>query len=143
MKSIKSDRFKDQKVIGVFEKVSFPEFSMHDITAKIDTGAYSGALHCTKIREEVTDEGPVLHFSPFDQPSVIKTTKEFYVRPVTSSNGTTEQRYFIDTEIVLGGDTYPILISLADRTELKWPVLIGRRFMQSNNLLVDANRRNK
>ncbi len=132
----------EPSIVGAFEKVDFPEFGIHGITAKIDTGAYSGALHCTKIHEEEQGDEIVLHFSPFDHPEVVMTSHNFYIKPVTSSNGETADRYFIDTDITVAGRTYPILISLADRSELRWPVLIGRRFLRINNLLVDATKNN-
>jgi hypothetical protein len=40
-----------EKVIGAFEQVSFPDFGLFDVVAKIDTGATSGSLHATKIKE--------------------------------------------------------------------------------------------
>ncbi|HEU4608151.1 MAG TPA: hypothetical protein VFS31_08585, partial [Chitinophagaceae bacterium] len=40
-----------KKVIGAFEKVSFPDFGLFDVIAKIDTGATSGSLHATNIKE--------------------------------------------------------------------------------------------
>lgn len=130
-----------QKVLGVFENVSFPDFNMDNIKAKIDTGAYTGALHCTNIQLEKVDGGKVLHFSPFDNPGVKKSVDNFLVKYVKSSNGARRQRYFIETSIVVSGKEYPILLSLADRSEMKWPVLIGRRFLRENNLLVDPSKR--
>lgn len=140
MKSKSSSQPTPIKVLGVFEKVDFPEFKMKNITAKMDTGAYTGALHCTNIRLESVDGGKVLHFSPFDHPKLIKTADNFLVRYVKSSNGTREKRYFIETTIIIAKKKYPILLSLADRSEMKWPVLIGRRFLRENNLLVDAGK---
>ncbi len=131
-------RDKDRKVIGVFEKASFPSFGMRKVTAKIDTGAYTGALHCTKIEEVDTPEGKVLHFSPFDKPKASFSTDRFMVSHVKSSNGKTENRYFITTDITIAGSTYPIILSLANRSEMKWPVLIGRRFLRTNHFVVDA-----
>jgi len=134
---------KDQKIIGAFERVSFPEFNIRSVVAKVDTGAYTGALHCTKIHEEETKKGMVLHFSPFDHPEVVKTTEHFYVKHVKSSNGSREKRYIIDTEIEFNGEKYPIILSLANRSEMKWPVLIGRRFLRTHKLVVDVTRMNK
>ena len=131
---------KQPKIIGVFERVSFPGFGMGKVMAKIDTGAYTGALHCTQIEEVETAKGKVLHFSPFDKPKTHFTTDKFVVSHVKSSNGKKENRYFITTDIELGGQVYPILLSLADRSEMKWSVLIGRRFLRRNHFLVDATK---
>lgn len=130
-------------IIGSFEPVVFPEFNGYEVMAKIDTGAYTGALHCTKIRQEETENGPMLHFSPFDHPEIEISLTEFAVNHVRSSNGKMESRYFIDTSITVCGETYPIVLSLADRSEMKWPVLIGRKFLRKHNFIVDVNRVSK
>ncbi|GAC1391217.1 MAG: ATP-dependent zinc protease [Candidatus Saccharimonadales bacterium] len=130
------------KIIGTFEKVNFPAFGEAGyVTAKIDTGAYSGALHCTKISEVDGEQGKVLRFSPFDHPEVIIIAEEFIVKHVKSSNGHRDKRYFIDTEIIIQGHKYPIILSLADRSEMRSSVLIGRRFLRKNNFLVDVSKR--
>lgn len=134
---------KNKKIIGAFERVSFPEFKIENVTAKIDTGAYTGALHCTKIQEVETDHGIVLQFSPFDHPEIVQSTENYMIRHVKSSNGGRQKRYFIDTEIEIEGKVFPILLSLADRSEMKWPVLIGRRFLRTHGLVVDVTRINK
>lgn len=127
------------KTLGFFELVTFPDFAkVGKIRAKIDTGAYTGALHCTKIYEEDTKSGKVLHFSPFDHPESKLSVTEYDARYVRSSNGHRQLRYIINTQISIHGETYPIVLSLADRSEMKWPVLIGRRFLRNNNFLVDV-----
>lgn len=132
-----------KKIIGSFEQVSFPEFQIGKVTAKIDTGAYTGALHCTRIGIKKTPEGKVLHFSPFDQPEVTITTDKYALRHVRSSNGVNSKRYFIQTSIIVRGQEYPITLSLADRSDMKWPVLIGRRFLRRYHFLVDVGRTRK
>lgn len=127
-------------VVGSIELVTFPEFKMSDVPAKIDTGADTGALHCTKIEEIPSGDGTVLRFSPFDHPEVTIQEDEFITKHVRSSNGDAAVRYFISTTIVLQGKEFPIQLSLADRTEMKWPILIGKRFLQDNNFLVDVSR---
>lgn len=129
-----------QTTIGAFEAVVFPEFAKMQVNAKIDTGAYTGALHCTRITEIETKNGPVVQFSPFDHPELIIEEDEFVVKHVRSSNGEKQDRYFIKTTIIIQGNVYPITLSLADRSEMKWPVLIGRRFLRQNNFLVDVTK---
>lgn len=136
-----SDTKQPLKIIGSTEHISFPDMNGMEVTAKIDTGAYTGALHCTKISVVETADGKVLRFSPFDHPELVVNVADFTEGPVKSSNGKEEQRYFIDTNICVKGETYPIVLTLADRSEMRWPVLIGRRFLRQNNFLVDVNQR--
>lgn len=128
------------KVLGIFEAITFPEFGNLVENAKIDTGAYSGALHCTKIREAKLKGKPVLKFSPFDHPEFVATAHNFRVREVMSSNGMIQKRYFIHTLVRINKKNYPIELSLADRSRMRMPVLIGRRFISENNFLVDVNK---
>lgn len=134
---------KNAKVLGPFEQVGFPTFGMDNVTAKIDTGAFTGALHCTKIDEIESDEGKILRFSPFDHPELVINTAEYITKQVKSSNGERQRRYFIETVIVLQDKRYKILLSLADRSEMKWPVLIGRSFLRAQHFLVDVNKMNQ
>lgn len=129
-----------RKVVGHIEIVDFPEFKMSDVPAKIDTGADTGALHCTKIEEIPSGKGSILRFSPFDHPEIVIEADEFITKHVRSSNGEAMVRYFITTTISLQGKEFPIQLSLADRTEMKWPILIGKRFLHDNNFLVDVSK---
>lgn len=128
------------KTLGIIEPVSFPDFKVFNINAKIDTGALTGALHCTKIHEQQDSSKATLFFSPFDDPQIEVNTTDFSIKYVRSSNGTRESRYFINTTITVQGQTYPITLSLADRSEMKRPVLIGRRFLRKYNFLVDVSK---
>lgn len=130
----------DKKIVGVFEKVGFPEFGMDNIAAKIDTGAYSGALHCSEIRLELVDGKYILQFSPFDNPKIVKSMDEFSIRIVKSSNGSSEQRCFVRTIIRIHNQDFPVTLSLTDRSDMKWPVLVGRRFLRKHNIMVDPNK---
>lgn len=129
-----------KKIISSFEKVSFPEFGMNNAMAKIDTGAFTGALHCTRIREKEEDGVQVLYFSPFGHPRTVYKTDNFERGIVKSSNGALSERYFIETSIILKKNRYAITLTLADRSEMKWPVLIGRRFLHANELVVDVSK---
>lgn len=130
----------DVKILGVFENIDFPQFNIKNVQAKIDSGAYTGALHCTNILKEVTEDGKVIHFSPFDYPDIKITTKDFWRDDVKSSNGKSERRYFITTSVTIQGETYDISLSLADRSQMKWPVIIGRKFVKEHKFLLDVNK---
>jgi hypothetical protein len=126
------------KIIGSSETVDFPEFDIFDMPAKIDTGADTGAIHCTTIKEKVIKGKSVIQFSPFDHPERVIIATDYEVKNVRSSNGANGLRYFISTTIQIQGQQYPIQLSLADRTEMTWPVLIGKKFLAEQKFLVDV-----
>ncbi|HMS49956.1 MAG TPA: RimK/LysX family protein [Candidatus Saccharibacteria bacterium] len=128
----------EQQTIGTFEQVSFPllKVSSH-LIAKIDTGAYTGALHCTEAREEKTPEGTLLYFVPFGKQKYAQYTNDYSRKHVKSSNGHRQERFVITTQIVVRGRAYSIRLTLTDRSEMKYPALIGRRFLRMHKLMVD------
>jgi hypothetical protein len=126
--------------LGGFELVSLPGFGLHDIVAKVDTGAFSGAIHCTDIK--VVHRGllrkPVLKFMPAGLPELAMETDDFTRRHVRSATGHRVKRYLVRTNIEVKGKTYPIEIGLSDRSDMKRQVLLGRRFLRENDMLVDV-----
>ena len=132
-----------EKVIGAFEKVSFPDFGLFDVVAKVDTGATSGSLHATRIKEISLPTGEkALTFLPYGKKKRI-TVNSFELKEVRSSNGVSSLRYFVPTTIEIEGVQYPIEVSLADRTLMKKAVLVGRQFLRSHGFIVDPKKGNK
>ena len=130
---------KSNTVVGCFEQVSIPEFKMMDTIAKIDTGAYSGAVHCSNIKETTTDDGTrLLTFRPSNHRDVVIKTSSYDEVTVRSATGHSVQRYRVSTRIIVLGQSFPITIGLSDRKDLKSEVLIGRRFLREQNMLVDV-----
>jgi D-alanine-D-alanine ligase-like ATP-grasp enzyme len=124
--------------LGSFEKVSIPSLGIKDTIAKIDTGAYSGALSCSEAKVVRKGGRKVLQFSPGLRSKKVYETDKFSQKHVRSSNGQRERRYLIETELVIGDRTYPVAITLSDRSDMKHEILIGRRFLREHNLLVDV-----
>ncbi len=130
----------DNKILGILENVSFPNYpAVGTVTAKVDTGAYSGSLHCSKVLEGIENGRKYIEFSPFDHPETTIRVYKFQVLKVTNSNGE-QMRYFINTNITIRGDNYPIRMNLADRSAMKREMLIGRRFLRKHGFLVDVNK---
>jgi hypothetical protein len=127
-------------ILGCLERVSFPDLGITEACAKVDTGAYSGALHCTniKIARRGVLRKRVLQFTPLGDPKLATETDTFAKIPVKSAFGHSVKRYLVDTTIEVQGVPYTIRIGLADRSEMKRPVLLGRRFMRENAMLVDV-----
>lgn len=126
--------------IGCLEQVTLPELIDEVVWAKVDTGAYSGALHCTDIKvvKRGPEKQPVLQFTPLGNDKLATETTDFLITYVRSSTGHRVRRYVIDTVIKIRGQKLPIRIGLSDRNKMKRPVLIGRRFLRANHILVDV-----
>ncbi len=126
-------------LLGRREKANFPELHLNNIDAKVDTGAYTSSIHCHDIRE-VDNQ---LYCKFLDPAHPDYNAQEFrfntYSRKtVKSSNGQIENRYKITTKIVLGEKQYAISLTLTDRAKMKYPVLLGRKFL-SRKFIVDVS----
>lgn len=137
MKAIISDT---PITVGSFEYVSLPSLKMDNIVAKIDTGAYSGAIHCTDIKvvRRKSDGIKVLRFKTSNQNDNIFDFEEYKTVKVRSSSGHQIKRYLIETDIIIKQKQYTIRIGLTDRSDMQREVLIGRRFLRQHNMLVDV-----
>ncbi len=128
--------------IGRIDKADFPLLKLFNIDVKIDTGAYTSTIHCKNVVVEenylkcifLDEEHPAYHRKQFKFDT-------YDVRVVKSSNGETQARYRILTEIELFGKRYPIFLTLSDREEMKYPVLLGRKFL-TKRFNVDINKTN-
>lgn len=129
-----------KKIIGRLVNVSFPEWGIELITAKIDTGAYTSSIHCHHVELYKKNGTEMVSFHLLDPTHPEYEGKTYHskihgVKMIKSSNGVSEERIIIKTEIRINGDQYPIELSLADRTEMKYPVLIGRKFLQKKYIV--------
>ncbi|HEY9129456.1 MAG TPA: RimK/LysX family protein [Sulfurovum sp.] len=127
------------EVIGYIESVDLPKMELFGLDAKIDTGADSCSLHC----DEMKVEGDVVTFLLHDEVHEAYHGKKITlpihkIKRVKSSNGKSEERVFIKSSIKLGSKTYQAQISLANRENMKYPMLIGRRFL-SGRYLIDVS----
>lgn len=132
------------EIIGRAEIVNLPEYNLSGIHAKVDTGAYTSCIHCSHIEDLGNDhvrfiilDDSVHHFTGEEHISkIIKDVK------VKSSNGQIEHRYLIKTKIQVFGKEYPILLTLTERMDMRYPILIGRRFLR-NKFIVDVHVKNQ
>jgi hypothetical protein len=131
------------KTVGSLLQLDLPLLGIEAAIAKVDTGAFSGALHATRIREVKDDLGNKrLRFCPMGSPDHTIEMSTYHRRSVKSSNGLKTNRYAIDTEVVIQGQAYPITITLTDRSPMKHQMLIGRNFLRIHGFLVDVNKFN-
>lgn len=131
-------------VVGWDEWVSLPELGLGAIKAKVDTGAQTSALHAVNI-EPYSKDGVervkyTVHPLP-DRPDVEVFCDSQLVgkRNVISSNGESEERFIIRTPFRLMGQEWPIELSLVNRENMQYRMLVGRSTM-SGRMLVDPDR---
>lgn len=135
-----------KKPIGASEKVSFPDLGLFDIDAKIDTGAYTTALHCHDIGELEVGGRMALHYKILD-PSHPEynhkgfSTLSYTKKIVRNSFGDREERFVIKTRIKIGKRTIRAYVSLTDRQSMRYPVLVGRKLLKGR-FVVDVEFRN-
>lgn len=132
------------QIIGAAEIVDFPEFNWLKVRARIDTGARTSAMHCTKITLHKTEDGEFLHFwlQPDDSgQSRSFITSDFEEKKVKSSFGTVERRFTIKALVVISRKRIRGKFTLTNREKMSYPVLIGRNFLRKR-FLVDVSRNN-
>lgn len=124
-------------IIGRTDKADFPLLEIEDIDIKIDTGAYTSSIHCKDIEE--VDGVLCASFldEDHDQYHGKKLKFEDYkITSVRSSNGSVDLRYEVQANIRLFGKLYKISLTLSNREEMRFPVLLGRKFL-SKKFIVD------
>lgn len=135
---------KPKQIIGMTDLVDFPDLMLFEVQAKVDTGAFTSALHCKDIQLVRSGLRRKLSFWLIDktgEPAHQFYSDQFSQRMVRNSFGVAELRYVIKTRIVLFGRTIRAEFTLADREQLKNPVLLGRRLLR-NRFIVDVSQKN-
>ena len=135
------------KILGRADKVDFLELGLKNIKVKMDTGAYTSSIHCSKIHENIVDGIPVIEFQLLDESfpephDKIHRLEHYRKKDIKSSCGTVQSRYLIETEVVVFGESLPIELSLSERWEMKYPILIGRSFL-NKRFIVDTSKINE
>ena len=129
---------KNIPILGRREFVDFPALGLQKIEAKIDTGAYTSSIHCESIRVEGERVSCVFLDPTHPQYTGKAATFDIFKSVIVrSSNGQEEERIMIRTFVSVLGKEYEIRLTLTDRSNMNYPILIGRRFLR-NKFLVDV-----
>ncbi|WP_010231009.1 ATP-dependent zinc protease family protein [Gillisia marina] len=128
----------EKRVIGKFDKADFPMLKMENIAIKIDTGAYTSSIHCNNIIEKED----ALHCTFLDEEHPLYNGMEIVFKDydivfVKSSNGIIQKRFQVQSTIKIFNKLYKISLSLSARQEMRYPVLIGRKFL-TKKFIVDT-----
>jgi len=118
------------KLIGRREFIDFPQLEIYNIEAKIDTGAYTSSLHCEYITVNYENSKPILYFTIEHGGTKTLRFEEFSQKKIKNSFGEMEERYVINTIFHIGKKKIRSIISLSNRDNMRYPVLIGRRLLK-------------
>ena len=137
---------KNKKVIGRREQISLPELHLFNIDAKVDTGAYTSAIHCHDIKIFTKNDEKWVRFKLLDPTHSQYNHQEIALpvvklKKIRSSSGHTQKRVIIKTKMILYDREYVAEFSLADRTDMIYPILLGRKAI-SGKFIVDVSKFN-
>lgn len=146
-------RKQPNRMIGRRASVRLKSLGVEKVIAKVDTGAYSSTLHADNIHVSQNSQGDselVFDIYPSERLATVDSkvqtikTTDFFDQKVRSSNGQVQHRYSIKTRISVEGRILPVVLTLSDRSEMGYPLLIGRRVLRSRFLVnVELNEDNK
>jgi len=143
MRLMKKDK-KDRIVIGWREWVSLPDLGVQHVKAKVDTGARTSALHAFYVHPYKKRGELRVRFGlhPYQNNTSYAVECDAHVidhRNVTDSGGHREKRYVITTHLDLAGNIWEIEMTLTNRENMKFRMLLGRTAM-TKRVVVDPGR---
>ena len=131
-------------IVGWREWVSLPGLGVPWIKAKLDTGARTSSLHAFDLEEyrQGGDDHVRFGVHPWqdtDQDAVVVECPVHDRRSVRSSSGHTEERIVVLMDIVLLGRTMTAEVTLTNRDEMGFRMLVGREALRQG-FIVDSAR---
>lgn len=128
-------------IVGWREWVTLPGAGVPWIKAKIDTGARTSSLHAFDVEEFRRDDGTdAVRFGvrPWQESDDDAVVVEFPVhdrRTVRSSSGHSEERIVVLMDVTLHGRTMTVEMTLSNRDEMGFRMLIGREALRDGFLV--------
>ena len=117
-------------LIGWREWLALPALALPAVKAKVDTGALSSSLHVENLETFERDGRTWLCFAVAPRRRggrLIRCEAPAWDRrDVTDSGGRTTLRWFVHTDILLGGRRFRAEINLTNRGDMLFPMLLGR-----------------
>ncbi len=130
--------------VGWYEWVSLPDLGLPPILAKVDTGAKTSALHAFRVdyfeKNGIKKVSFGIHPHKHSNRAVTCEAEVLDYRQVTDSGGHTEARCVIKTTLLLGETAWPIEITLTNRDNMAFRMLLGRSALKHRFLVNPAKK---
>jgi len=143
MEDRKKRRRRTKRRIGVWEEVSIPEWNLHGIQAKIDTGAYTSSIDVSNVVIFEAEEG----FAPYaeitfgvGEESQTVTAPVVAFRRVRNPSGHVTNRPIVSAVLSLGGKKFRTTINLHRREGMTYRMIVGRKAL-AGRFVIDVTRR--
>ncbi|WP_444994019.1 ATP-dependent zinc protease family protein [Aliikangiella sp. IMCC44359] len=133
----------DKLIVGALEKCDLPELGITDLHMRVDTGAKTSSLHVDNIEEHQKNGEKWVSFDIHPDIHNVERVIRVSVKAngkkiVKSSSADKEKRVLIKTTIKLANKQWPIDLTLTNRSEMSYLMLLGRQAMK-DKLLVDPS----
>lgn len=130
--------------IGWREWVALPDLGIDRVKAKVDTGARSSSIHAVDVEEFDNNGVRYVRFRvhPLQRTSIQSICAEAPIleyRSVRSSSGKATRRPVIVTRVNTLGEMWDIELTLANRDEMGFRMLLGREAIRGR-MLVDPGK---
>lgn len=132
-------------ILGGIEKVSIDSIKQ-SFDARVDTGATTSSLNAVDVKEFERDGKNWVKFHLDDKAQAVEDQKWIeapvvrYVKIRQSTNDQAERRAVIELWVKVGNIHEKAQFTLADRSQMSHPVLLGREFIK-DIALVDVSKK--
>ena len=119
------------RLIGWREWVSLPDLGVDRVKVKVDTGARTSVIHAYQLQSFLEDgeEWVTFGLHPIQDNTALAVECRAKVkehRTVRDSGGHEETRVVIETSVSMGGEVWPVELTLTDRENMTFRMLLGR-----------------
>lgn len=132
---------RSQEIMGWVEWVHVFDTDFR-VKAKLDTGAATSSLDATGIEAFKRDGKSWVRFTVTDpataESEVLEKRRKRVVR-IVRHNGKHQKRYVVELDVCLGEERQSIEVSLIDRSQFIYPLLLGRSALEKMSIVVDPS----
>ena len=144
MEDRKKRRRRTKRRIGVWEVVSIPEWNLHGIQAKIDTGAYTSSIDASRVVIfEMEEDGSApyaeITFGVGEESRTVRAPVVAF-RRVRNPSGHVTNRPIVEAVLSLGGKKFRTTINLHRREGMTYRMIVGRKAL-AGRFVIDVARR--